>query len=140
MCLKHCLIYLGIEDAEESDNDADGEKNEAPHSTPLVSSFFILFVVTDYMKCLSIVAPHISLNLWFVICMCAGACMHFLTLLNQYYTLLKYAWLNNQMPILIHCKKKKNTSLTSQRSGHIMHVWKCIFLPIMTVLVNILKR
>lgn len=53
MCLKHCLLYLGIEDAEESDNDADGEKNEAPHSTPLVSSFFILFIVTDYMKYLS---------------------------------------------------------------------------------------
>lgn len=74
MCLKHCLLYLGIEDAEESDYDADGEKNEAPHSTPLVSSFLILFIVTDYMKYLSIVAPHI---VKFVIChLHVHRCMH----------------------------------------------------------------
>lgn len=76
MCLKHCLLYLGIEDAEESDNDADGEKNEAPHSTPLVSSFFILFIVTDYMKYL---LKHCSPTyiVKFVIChLHVRRCMH----------------------------------------------------------------
>lgn len=44
------MLYLGREDAEESDNDADGEKNEAPHSTPVVSSFFILLDTFKHFK------------------------------------------------------------------------------------------
>lgn len=82
MCFKYCLLYLGIEDVEESDNDVDGEKNEVLYFIFLVSFFFILFIVTDYMKYLSIVVLYISLNLWFVICMCVGVCMYFLILLN----------------------------------------------------------
>lgn len=50
MWLKQCLLYLGIEDAEESDDNAYGEKKEAQHSTPLVISLFILFIVTNYIK------------------------------------------------------------------------------------------
>lgn len=63
MCFKYCLLYLGIEDVEESDNDVDGEKNEVLYFIFLVSFFFILFIVTDYMKYLSIVVLYISLNL-----------------------------------------------------------------------------
>lgn len=63
MCFKYCLLYLGIEDVEESDNDVDGEKNKVLYFIFLVSFFFILFIVTDYMKYLSIVVLYISLNL-----------------------------------------------------------------------------
>lgn len=63
MCFKYCLLYLGIEDVEESDNDVDVEKNEVLYFIFLVSFFFILFIVTDYMKYLSIVVLYISLNL-----------------------------------------------------------------------------
>lgn len=63
MCFKYCLLYLGIEDVEESDYDVDGEKNEVLYFIFLVSFFFILFIVTDYMKYLSIVVLYISLNL-----------------------------------------------------------------------------
>lgn len=63
MCFKYCLLYLGIEDVEESDNDVDGEKNEVLYFIFLVSFFFILFIVMDYMKYLSIVVLYILLNL-----------------------------------------------------------------------------
>lgn len=58
MRLKQCLLYSGIEDAEESDDNAYGEKKEAQHSTPLVISLFILFIVTDYIKysCISYIS------------------------------------------------------------------------------------
>lgn len=59
MCFKYCLLYLGIEDVEESDNDVDGEKNEVLYFIFLVSFFFILFIVMDYMKYLSIVVLYI---------------------------------------------------------------------------------
>lgn len=74
MCLKHCLLYLGIEDAEESDNDADGEKNEAPHSTPLVSFFHIIHCYGLY-EILKHCSPTYIVK--FVIChLHVRRCMH----------------------------------------------------------------